>query len=226
MLVAGASPAHAVLVTFDGAAAGSPYGLGDAFTSEGVNFEVDAYNPGSGTTVTVGPNPFGTPPGSDPVAYPNNLNLDIDFIGSVGQQSYAAIQFTYNGGNVNFLVNGAQSDVPASGAGFFPFDGLVINGVSVSVVDLSGIGPGRGRIDLTGAIDRIVLGGQETLFDDIRTIPVPEPATLALAAIACLLVGAYPCRRFARRWFFGRSGARESGLGPRMTGRSDPSRKP
>lgn len=201
MLFAGASPAHAVLVTFDGAAAGSPYGLGDTFTSEGVNFEVDAYNPSSGTTVTVGPNPFApfvTPPGADPVAYPNNLNLDIDFSGSIGQQSYATIQFSYNGGNVNFLVNGAQSDVPASGENFFVFDGLVINGVSISVVDLSGTGPGLGRIDLTGAIDRIVLGGQETLFDDIRTIPVPEPASLAMAWIAALLATTYQCHRLAR----------------------------
>lgn len=199
ILIAGAGHAQAVVVTFDGAAGGSPYSLGDTFTSEGVNFEVDAYNPASGGIVTVGPNPFGVPPGADPVAYPNNLNLDMDFIGSVGQQGSASIQFTYNGGTVNFLVNGLQTDVPAAGPNFFAFDGLVINGVSVSVVDLSGLGSGRGRIDLAGPIDRIVLGGQETLFDDIRTTPVPEPATLALAGIACLLVGAFRVRRMARR---------------------------
>jgi hypothetical protein len=189
--------AQAAFVTFDEAATGSPYGLGDTFTSEGVNFEVDAYNPASGTTVTVGPTPFGVPPGDDPAAYPNNLNLDVDFIGSVGRQQSVLIQFTYNGGNVNLHVNGSQIDVPAAGADFFDFDGAVINGVSVNVVDLSSTsGAGRGRIDLAGAIDRVVFGGQETLFGELRTIPIPEPATAVLAAVAGLLIGAY---RFGRR---------------------------
>ena len=181
-----ATTAEAVLVTFDDAAAGSPYILNDTFTSEGVDFQVDAYNPASGPTVTVGPNPFGVPPGDDPVAYPSNLNLDVDFAGSVGPQSYVTIQFTDNGGTVNLHVNGSQADVPAAAANFFAFDGMIINGVSVSVVDLSGIGAGRGRIDLSGTIDRLVFGGQESIFDMIRTIPVPEPST-GLLAVAILL---------------------------------------
>jgi hypothetical protein len=186
--------ARAALITFDGAAAGSPYGLNSVFASEGVNFQVDAYNPiakGS-PTVTVGPLPFGLNPGADPVAYPNNLNLDVDFAGSIGRQSSVSILYAYNGGTVNLHVNGAQIDVPASAANFLAFHGQVINGVSVSAFENPN---GVGRIDLAGPIDRVVFGGQETIFDSIRTIPIPEPSSAVLLGVAAFLVAAWAARR-------------------------------
>jgi hypothetical protein len=179
------SNVFAVLVTFDGAAAGAPYVLNDTFTSEGVDFQVDSLTGGGGGgSVTVGPQSFGTPIGSNPAAYPNNLNLDIDFAGSVGRQRYVGIIFSDSGGTLNLHVNGLQTDAPAAAGDFSAFNGMTINGVSVSVV---GLGGSLGRIDLNGDIDRVVIGGQEAWFDNIRTLPIPEPVSLPLVASALLL---------------------------------------
>ncbi len=190
------SSVFAVLVTFDDAAAGSPYVLNDTFTSEGVNFQVDSLNGGGGGgTITIGPQTFGTPIGSNPSVYPNNLNLDIDFAGSVGRQRYVGIIFSDSGGTLNLHVNGLQTDVPAAAGDFSVFNGMTINGVSVDVVSLGG---SLGRIDLNGDIDRVVIGGQEAWLDTIRTLPIPEPASLTLIATALLLSPACAKRR-ARR---------------------------
>jgi hypothetical protein len=186
--------ARAAFVTFDDAEPGSPYVLNDTFTSEGVDFQVDAYNPvaqGGSPEVTIGPLPFGpSPGGDDPVAWPNNLNLDIDFAGSVGRQGSVSILYAYNGGTVNLHINGAQIDVPATAANFLAFHGQQINGVSISATEAVN---GVGRLDLTGPIDRVVIGGQESMFDNIRTIP--EPTSGVLAAIACFLLAAWRMRR-------------------------------
>jgi hypothetical protein len=185
------SNASAVLVTFDGALAGAPHILNDTFTSEGVDFQVDALNGGGGGgNVTIGPQTFGTPFGSAPAAYPNNLNLDIDFAGSVGRQRYVGILYSDSGGTLNLHVNGLQTDVPATANDFTAFDGMTINGVSVNVVTLGG---SLGRIDLDGSIDRVVIGGQEAWFDNIRTIAIPEPATTTTLAAAVLVF--CPCSR-------------------------------
>jgi hypothetical protein len=180
--------AAAAFVSFNDAVAGQPYVLGNMFTSEGVKFTVVLFN-SLGTTpvdVQVGPTPFGDPPGTDPSAYPNNINLEMDLAGSIGQQSFVRIQFTDSGGSVNLGVNGP----PMEAADFFSFPPL-INGVSVNVTPL--LPSGRGMIELSGAVDRVVFGGQESVFDDIFTIP--EPASIFLAAMAAMLVWTVRSRR-------------------------------
>jgi hypothetical protein len=182
------SSAEAAFVSFDDAALGQPYILGDTFMSEGVDFEVVAFN-SPGTTpvdVQVGPTPFGDPPGTDPAAYPNNINLYMDLAGSVGQQSFVRIQFADSGGSVNLGVNG----LPTEAADFFSFPPS-INGVSVNVTSL--LPSGRGMIELSGPVDWVVFGGQESVFDDIFAIP--EPASIFLAVIAAMLVWTMRSRR-------------------------------
>lgn len=194
------SQAAPVLITFDEGARAVPYAVGEVFVSEGAKFEVDQYN-SNGTlfagTAEVGPLPFGVSPGSGAVAYPANTNFDIDFANTVGQRDFASVQYTNNGGSVNLLVNGVQTDLPLWDSNtFMTFDGTTINGVDVSVFDLSGgTGNGRGRLDFSGPIDRLVLGGQETIFDNIRTTGVPEPATFSLV---CLVIAGIALRRRVR----------------------------
>jgi len=170
------APAPGQMVTFNGAMPGSPYILNDVFPSEGVQFQVDefqsAIGPLVGPRVHVGPTPFGFPPGMDPSAYPNNLNLDMDLVGTVGTASHLSMLFTDNGGTVNLYVNGLQTDIPLMGPDFFSFHGSVINGVSVSVLPTGTGVPGHGQIELFGDIDRFVFGGQEAVFDNIWFSPL------------------------------------------------------
>ena len=176
MFFATQSPGNAAVVTFDDALAGSPYVFGDVFVSEGITFEVDPFEssigPLVGPRVNVGPTPFGVPPAVDPSAYPNNLNLDMDIVGSIGTASHVSMLFTDNGGTVNMYVNGNQIDVPLQAPDFYSFSGTAINGVNVLVTPMGP--PERGRIQLFGNIDRFVFGGQETIFDEILiTLPLP-----------------------------------------------------
>ena len=172
-------PTHSVkaaFVSFDDAVSGQPYVLPDTFTSEGVDFTVEVYNPPAGglVEVQVGPTPFGDAPGTDPAAYPNNLNLNMDLVGSIGQQSFVRILFTDNGGSVNLGINGPPVEEPD----FFVFNTTSMNGVSIDVTSLPGTS--RGMIELRGPVDKVIFGGQETIFDDI--LAVPEPSTFMLFA--------------------------------------------
>lgn len=179
---------EAAFVSFDDAVGGQPYIVPQSFTSEGVDFTVEPFLPPAGGTVEVqvGPTSFGDAPGTDPAAYPNNLNLNMDLAGSIGQQSFVRIQFTDSGGSVNLGVNGP----PTQAADFFSFP-PIINGVSVNVTPL--LPSGRGMIELSGPVDWVVFGGQESVFDDI--LAVPEPSTILLAMLGMAGTCCYRRRR-------------------------------
>lgn len=194
--------ADAVLIEFEEYASVTEFVNGETFTVSGVDFEsfplIGTSGAPQNTPVRIGISSeigFGPNlpiPGGGNVIYPRSVLMDFD--GNIGRQSFVSIPFYNSGGTVNLWINGTSGDAPlvARGGGvaaFQAFDGLTVNGVSIDIV---GISASHGRIDLTGPIDRVLFGGQEAIFDNISTTPIPEPSTLLLAGLGMVAF----CRRF------------------------------
>jgi len=177
------NPGHAGIVGFEDVLLNSTYNVGASFTSDGVSFTMQDYIWPGGTVYSGGQAiinlGFGGSFGTGQMLYPNNINALVDLAGTVGQQTLVTIPFSDNGGNVNFHVNPAMGGAVIEANVFFDpaIDGTVINGVSVSVTgtNLSGF------ITLTGPVDQVVIGGQETLIDNVRYSPEPTSALLLTA---------------------------------------------
>lgn len=182
----GLSSADAVLLNFDEFDSpttftnGQSFSVSDAFGPSAVAFQsvplIGAFGFPESTPVTIGlPENVGFS-GSRPLGSTANViyprSVVADFAGSVGRRSTVSIQFFNSGGTVNLGVNGSAPLVERGNgvAAFQAFDGATIGGVAVSVFDF---GSGRGRIDLTGLIDSVLFGGQEAIFDAIRTTAAP-----------------------------------------------------
>ncbi len=177
------NPGMAGIVGFEDVLLGSSFNVGGSFTSDGVSFTMQDYIWPGGTVhsggqgdITLG---FGGSFGTGQMFYPNNINALIDLAGTVGQQTLVTIPFSDNGGNVNFHVNPALGGAIIEANDFSDptINGTTINGVSVSVTgtNLSGF------ITLTGPVDQVVVGGQETLIDNVRYSPEPTSALLLTA---------------------------------------------
>lgn len=188
-LVAAQAPAQTTLDFED--IPGASGGVGATLTSGGVDMELQDYLwPGGtvfgGGTATVDTHPV-TVIGSGNMLYPNNINVLFDFAGTIGQQSQVSIDYADLGGNVNFHVNPSAGGAIINVSDFSDptINGATINGVSVSVTTTTGVGSDNwGTITLTGPVDQVLIGGQESFFDDIRA--VPEPGSLALLGLGGL----------------------------------------
>lgn len=185
-----ANQTQAGIVGFEDVLLGASFNVGGAFTSDGVSFTMQDYIWPAGTVysgghgdITLG---FGGSFGTGQMFYPNNINALIDLAGTVGTQTLVTIPFHDGGGNNNFHVNPDMGGAIINVNQFFDpaIDGATINGVSVSVTgtNLSGF------ITLTGPVDQVIIGGQETLIDNVRFSPEPTTAMLLVLAAAPVLL--------------------------------------
>jgi len=175
---------EAATIDFDNRTVGTVYGEnGPNFEGEEVLFEngigmsVQRFNFGSFTdffeAAVIGPNPVAFP--SNSLAL-NQINVAFDFSRLGFVPNSVTLDFRSLGGSNNFSVNGGPTfelatldDIPAN-----PSVGVI---ATVS----------NNQIILSGDIDRILVGGQETIVDNL--IVVPEPASLLLLAMAsCALI--------------------------------------
>lgn len=177
------SPSSAGVVGFEDVLLGSTYNVGTSFSSDGVSFTMQDYIWPGGTvysggqaTINTG---FGGTFGTGQMFYPSNINALVDLAGTVGTQTLVTIPFSDNGGNVNFHVNPGSGGAIIEASTFFDptIDGATINGINVAVTGTVQ----SGFITLTGPVDQVVIGGQETLFDNIRYSPEPNSALLLTA---------------------------------------------
>lgn len=177
------NPTQAGVVGFEDVLLASTYNVGNSFTSDGVSFTMQDYIWPGGTvysggqaTINTG---FGGSFGTGQMFYPSNINALVDLGGTVGTQTLVTIPFSDNGGNVNFHVNPASGGAVIEANTFFDpaIDGATINGINVAVTGTVQ----SGFITLTGPVNQVVIGGQETLFDNIRYSPEPTSAMLLTA---------------------------------------------
>lgn len=144
---------------FDDLAYGATYGVGKSFASNGVSVTPEVFHyvwgqwtSGGHARVDAAGNAGGT--GHDVMA--NHVGLRFGFGGPVRGASFRFGEY----GRINLEVNGdiAIADDLAN------LNGVVLGGVTVGVSNVSGA---RGKVNLTGTIDTLMVGGQELWLDDV-----------------------------------------------------------
>jgi hypothetical protein len=165
--------ALAAFPSFDDLPLASTYHTGDTMMSDGiaVKFEDFQYDDGSWTptgeaTVT---NALWAH-GSLNELNTNNINAHYDFAGSIGTQTQVELLFGEYGGNINIAVNGDFANV----GNFMDVHGAVLGGCNITVVS-GGFGGDHGELVILGAIQDLIIGGQE-LAVDVRPDDECEPA--------------------------------------------------
>lgn len=112
----------------------------------------------------------------------NNINVRLNFAGSIGPQTDLRLRFGEYGGNINIAVNGDFRNI----ANMIDIDGTVIGGCTVQVLS-GGLGNDCGAVRFVGTVDKLVIGGQEFWIDGIPECEggfesLPLNAVLALGA--------------------------------------------
>lgn len=92
----------------------------------------------------------------------NNINVELDFSGIGFVAREVSFEFLDLGGHENLSVNGSQVFV-----GDLSAIGSPIDGVDTSVSTTSVSGGTAGRVVLTGAVERVRVGGQEFWIDNV-----------------------------------------------------------
>ena len=100
----------------------------------------------------------------------NNSVIAHDFEASIGTMENVTIQFGEYGGNVNIDINGDFRNVD----NFIDLDGLTIGGVLVHV-PYGGAGDDCGKLELTGHVKVLAIGGQECWIDCLEGDVVTAP---------------------------------------------------
>ncbi|MBC23463.1 MAG: hypothetical protein CMJ32_06050 [Phycisphaerae bacterium] len=90
----------------------------------------------------------------------NNINLAFNFAGSTGAMENVGWSFGEYGGNINIEINGDFRNVD----NYIDLHGSMIGGVLFEVTS-GGYGNDCGTVELTGIVDRLVVGGQEHSID-------------------------------------------------------------
>lgn len=172
-LLALPAAASANIVTFDTAASplGATYGSpvhanGDLlFTEDGINvragiFTAGAFNALNTATIDAAGSPFPTRS-----AGLNNIRLRFQFSSLPFDVTEASFDYQDFGGTSNVGVNGVVVEINDFSA--LP---AIIAGVNLTVTATT--------VTFTGAINGLIIGGQELWIDNIRAVPTPGATAL------------------------------------------------
>ena len=134
----------------------------DRFTDSGAEITVAAFQWGGGDWTTDGFAEItdqGMAGGTGQEVWINNVNLDFKLLGCPFES--LVLHFGEYGGNVNIDINGDFRNAED----LLDFDGQIIGGVEVAVVDGDENVPAK--MELLGEIRSFAIGGQELAIDDI-----------------------------------------------------------
>ncbi len=180
------SSGSAAILDFEDLALATTANVGGSMTTGGVTITMQNYIWPAGTVYSGGHADItlgftGVSFGTNHVLYPNNINALFDYAGTIGQQALVTIPFHDGGGNVNLHVNPAMGGAIVNAPNFMDpaINGATINGVSINVTGTTQ----QGFINLTGPVNQVLIGGQETLIDNVRS-SIPEPTSAGLFALA------------------------------------------
>ena len=151
---------------------GDVYVSGDSFMTSGILCEVLPFQDGFGGWIhgTVTVVDTGMACATDNELWCHNEVVRHDFAASIGTMTDVSIQFGEYGGNINVDINGDFRNVD----NFIDLDGLTIGGVLVHV-PYGGAGDDCGKLELTGHVKVLAIGGQECWIDCLEGDVVTAP---------------------------------------------------
>ena len=138
------------------------YHLPDTFTTDLVPCEVAIFTQWDGTPWTSGyvlVEDWNQACGTGQELFTNNASVRFNF-GAVSPVENLKFAFGEYGGTINVTINGDFRNV----LNYRDLDGQVIGGVTFAVTD-GGWGNDCGRVECTGIVNDLVLGGQEHFVD-------------------------------------------------------------
>lgn len=179
--------------TYEDLPIGTTYVVGDSDSSTGVPFRFDCFRWASGDVFCGGiaridPQIPGCNSGRRMLL--NNINVQYDYLGSIGAQTNPVFAFGEYGGNINLAINGDTRNF----ANFLDIDGTVVGGCTVRVLSGGG-GNDCGRIMFEGVVNRMTVGGQEFWWDGTPDCDISFeglPLGSVYPAVASLTVAGVP----------------------------------
>lgn len=111
----------------------------------------------------------------------SNISLEFDFANVGFPVSEVTFEYADFGGTERLGVNGTEVSL----ARLF-LAPPTIGGAMITVTESPVSGGVMGLVTITGAIDTVLVGGQEFGMDNLVAVGVPEPTTVALLAFGLL----------------------------------------
>ncbi len=149
--------------TFDDRPLGETKHSGDFFVTDGIDVYVKNFISMSGIPATGGYSEImngNLACGTDQELWTSVINVNFDFLNSVGTVENLYYRYGRYGGTINIEINGDFANVPD----YSHLDGMVLGGVQIEV--LSGGGAiGCGEVQLHGPVDFLLVGGEEFVVD-------------------------------------------------------------
>ncbi|HTF89363.1 MAG TPA: hypothetical protein VK843_13205 [Planctomycetota bacterium] len=145
---------------------GSVYGVGSRFSSDGLEFAVDGFGEGLGNT-EIGSSADPKTSAKQQKEAAKTMRLSHAILRCRGRHT-SRLEFDYvdHGGAVALEIAGENR----AAADFITLDGAQFQGVQVSVAESSTAGVRRGRVLVTGAIDRFAIAGADLELADVRLV--------------------------------------------------------
>jgi hypothetical protein len=169
-----ALPAAAVTVDFEDLAAAT-YNVGGSFNSNGIPFNVIAYNGGGSM---LGIQKSGTPTNTRLSAF-NTTGVNVGVPSGTGMLAFDFSDGCSGCSHIGITVNGAASDPTVQ---LVDLNKTTLGGVQISVLPSSAAGF-QARLRLEGPIMAFATGGTEYWFDNL-VMRVPEPTTATMVVFA------------------------------------------
>lgn len=145
---------------------GANYFVGDTFVSVGTPIDARPFQWSNGVWTNGGVaevDPAVASGGSGHEMEVNNINLQFNL--GAGFSNGLTYQFGEYGGNLNLAINGDFQNFD----NYQDVDGAIIGGTLVRAVN--GFGNDMGRLFVFGAVNEIVIGGQELWIDNVCPLP-------------------------------------------------------
>ena len=164
-LLATSSLATAAVPAFEDLTLGDSYATSDTTSSESVAMRYHPFFWWDGTMTSAGYASVvdgGWACGSGNEIWLNNINVTFNYVGSTGPRTDVDFLFGEYGGNINVMINGDFRNVD----NFIDLDGQVIGGTTFSVTS-GGYGNDCGRVEIDGTVNKLTIGGQELVIDNI-----------------------------------------------------------
>ena len=161
------APASCTQPTYDDLATGTGFAPGDTFSTLGIPCEVTPYVNSLGTSLSgdaaIKSAIWSCGDTNEVRTYSSTIEHDFSSMGGVNDMTLRVGSY---GPGVNLYINGSGYWAP----NWLAYNGATIGGCTISVPSWGAVSPNCGLLKISGHVDTLRLGGEETAIDCIEWI--------------------------------------------------------